>query len=294
MGYVSGSAVQSVYTEVYGAASGGTSITPWTVSSVNYNGSKFTVDGTLTVSRPGLFDLLMVGSGGGGAGGANGYEQGTGGGGSGGQVLPVTVYLTAGTYDVKIGTGQPGGRAPNFVGTGTLTSVQNIASALYGGMGGGYYVGPQSFGNGAGGGGSVSPGGITGSTGLFVGFSTTFTGGNGRTAANPGGAGGGGAGAGGNGGNFSGTTTGGAGGIGYNAINYNGGVALTVGSGGGGGTISGTAGTATGGGGAGGANANGTNGTANTGGGGGGGGSATTDRIGGNGGSGIVFARWKV
>ena len=274
----------------YGVASGGTTITPWSVSTINYNGSKFTTDGTLTVSTAGLFDVLLVGPGGAGAGGGGDYAQGCGGGGGGGQVIATTIYLPAAAYAVKIGAGQAGVRniGDNPI---SVTSIENAVSVICGGTGAGYFSQPSANGNGGGGGGAS---GTTGVAGVFTGFSTTFTGGNGRSAANPGGAGGGGAGAGGNGANFSGTTTGGNGGAGYNATNFNGGVSLTIGGGGGGGTITGTAGTGTNGGGNGGVNAVGSNGTANTGGGGGGGASAGATRVGGNGGSGIVFVRWRV
>jgi hypothetical protein len=78
--YVSQQLVQQIAYTPYGNASGGTS-SSITASGVGYTLLTFTSDGTLTVNRSGLFDLLLVG--GGGAGGGFGCA-GDGGGGGGG------------------------------------------------------------------------------------------------------------------------------------------------------------------------------------------------------------------
>ena len=268
----------------YGVATGGTSITPWTVATVNYNGSKFTTDGTLTVSTAGLFDYALIGGGGSGSGGRSSGAVPNGGAGGAGMYVTGTVYLAATTYAVKVGAGEAGvsGRpVPSASGT---TAITNVVAATAGGGGQGY--GGSGFAGGQGGGGGTY-GSAAGYSSLL---STGFAGGNGVLGAT--GSGGGGGGAGGVGGNGSGLV-GGTGGAGVSVTNFNGGVSLTIAGGGGGGGTSG--GTASDGGGASGNNSNGANGTANTGGGGGGGNSIDTNvRSGGNGGSGIAFIRWKV
>lgn len=262
----------------YGVASGGTTITPWSVSTINYNGSKFTTDGTLTVSTAGLFDVVIQSGGVGGNGGGNGNSAANmGGGGSAGQQVRTTVYLAAGTYAVKIGAGQAG-QASHIKTPQTSANASHIASVAYsfgGGMGDGYV------------------GGGTGGSWLssaFVLLAGGTASGTGNSAAS-----GGGSGVTGAGGNASGTT-GGAGGTGFDATEYNSNTTFGIGGGGAGGSATGAAGAATSGGGTGGVNANGGNGTANTGGGGGGCASASPYnlRTGGNGGSGIVFVRWRV
>ena len=49
----------------YGAATGGTGVTSTTVGGVNYAYTTFTSTGTLTVTKAGLFDVLLFGGGGG-------------------------------------------------------------------------------------------------------------------------------------------------------------------------------------------------------------------------------------
>lgn len=66
-----------------------------------------TQNGTLTVTEPGEIELLVVGGGGGGGGRWAGYDSGLygGAGGAGGVVYRQTFAVTAGAYDVTIGTG---------------------------------------------------------------------------------------------------------------------------------------------------------------------------------------------
>ena len=163
MGYVSGSAVQSVYAEVYGAATGGTGdlLTPPT----GYSGIYFHSSLTLTVSKAGLFDVLAFGGGGAGAYGNN-FNR-CGGGGGAGQYSQQTIYLAAGSYNVKIGGGgaQQGGAGFNGSGTSIGDTVGNFA--VGGGGGGGEGVGLI--------GGSGGGGNSDGSSGTFsVGCATTL------------------------------------------------------------------------------------------------------------------------
>jgi len=259
----------------YGVATGGSS-TSITVGGVNYTLLDFTSDGTLTVTKSGLFDVLLLSGGGGGGGGIN--TGGFGGGGAG-SFTEATIYLTANaTVDVGAGgTGSTGGN---------LASPQNGFSSSIGaqangiiGVGGGsgaHYSSGQDIkanvgGSGGGGGGAVS---TTGASPASTGFG--YSGGNGGVGGSLAGGGGGGSSA--NGSNNSGAT-GGAGGAGTSLSTFTGGtITTTVGLGGAGGSVVGGAGTSGG---------------ANTGtGGGGGGGTGTT--AGGAGGSGRVFVRFKV
>jgi hypothetical protein len=94
--------------EVYGTATGGTGVTPVTIGGVDYNYTTFTSTGTLTVTKGGLFDILLFGGGGGGGPGRNAatIRGGSGGGGSG-KVL-TKVYITT-DQTVTIGSGGAGG-----------------------------------------------------------------------------------------------------------------------------------------------------------------------------------------
>ena len=262
----------------YGVASGGTNITAWSAGGFAYNGSKFTADGTLTVSTAGLFDVLVQSGGMGGNGGGNGNSAANMGGGStAGQMVRATIYLSATTHTVKVGAGQAG-QGSHILTPPTTAQLSSIGSSVYtlgGGMGAGYVSG----GNGG--------GWLSSSMVALAGGTASGTAG---TAAS-----GGGAGVIGAGGNAS-AGNGGAGGTGFDATDYNGNTTFGLGGGGSGGSASGSAGAATSGGGTGGVNAAGGNATVNTGGGGGGCAMASpyTSRSGGNGASGIVFVRWQV
>jgi hypothetical protein len=89
--------------------SGGTSGT-YTVSGTTYKYHKFTSNGTLTVSKAGTIEYLVVG--GGGAGGCKSASNGNGGGGGAGGVLQGSIVIPAGIYEITVGTG--GAANPDF------------------------------------------------------------------------------------------------------------------------------------------------------------------------------------
>lgn len=266
----------------YGTATGGTTITPWTISSINYNGSQFTSDGTLTVTKAGLFDILMFGGGAGGGGGQSATNRSGGGGGAGG-ILQATVYLSA-NISITVGAGGAGGSDTASGGGGSPSYVGSVLNILGGGSGQSASAGTR----GATGGGDF---GLTGYTSGNPLLSTAFGGYDGGTGANEA-AGGGGGSVTATGGNASGNT-GGAGAAGYDVSAFIGGSALRKGAGGGGGgpTTGGAGGSSIGGAG-GGTNSNGSAAAANTAS--GGGGAHGGAYSGGAGGSGIVYIRFKV
>jgi hypothetical protein len=278
MGYVSGSAVQSVYAEIYGAATGGTS-SSITVGGINYTLLTFTSDGTLTVTKAGLFDVLMFGGGS----AAYRYDAGAHAGGAGGGILQQTVYLSDPTYTVDIGAGGAAGASLVDLSSGLATSLGSIPVALS--AIGGFMRTAQSedqslgeFGSQIGCiGNGINSGGINNIQG--------YKGGNSGLTTSSGGGGG----SGGVGGNGSGTT-GGAGGLGTEVNTFIGGSSLFKASGGGGGG-SVTGGAAGSGLGNAGTTSTGNTPAANTAAGGGGGNGANTT---GSGGSGILYVRFKV
>lgn len=206
---------------------------------------KWTANGSITVTRAGIVEAMLIGGGGG------GYL----GGGGGGQVLyTAALWLPVGTHNINVGTaGALNG------GSGGPSSIGSFITAAGGGAGGGTNAG-QAGGNGGGGTGGSSAGTGIGAVSVAGGFA----GGNAGSTSDHGG--GGGAGAVGTNGNASGTGGNGGNGV-ANSIT---GASVTYGAGGGGGgaTAGGTGGT--GGGGAG-STTSGTAGSANTGSGGGGG-----------------------
>jgi hypothetical protein len=114
----------------YGVATGGTS-SSITVGGVNYTLLTFTTSGTLTVTKSGLFDCLVVGAGA--SGGIRSADRAAGGGG-GGQVLQQTIYLTA-NATVTIGAKGVGVTVNQTNGNrGTYSAVSQISA---GGGGGG-------------------------------------------------------------------------------------------------------------------------------------------------------------
>jgi hypothetical protein len=286
---------------------------PYTTDTAALGQTNYTISMT-----SGFYDILMVG--GGGAGGKD-----IGGGGGGAAVLYATnVFITTGSYVIKVGRGATpgetigkstegfgavilGGGSANNLGWGTNTSV----NGNMGGSGGG--------GKGTGGGSSVAIGGVPGISPIGTIFGSSYTIYNGNNGGSGmmqvGGsqvAGGGGGGAGGIGinANTSATTYGGAGGDGI-PINITG-TTFWWGAGGGGGVqVSAVANGANGGKGGGGGGGPGTvsggifgtvgsNGygiasgkNAGAGTGSGGGGAGYTDSIGGNGGSGIIIIRYR-
>lgn len=282
---------------VYGTATGGIgSPTSVTISGTNYQYLQFNSTGTLTVTKAGLFDVLIFG--GGGAGGSSGSGAYTGGGGGAGGIVSETIYLSA-NATITIGAG--GTSAVSTTGTnGGGSSVKNTAAAVNA-IGGGFAgwtnagvsnnVGYRGASGGGGLGGQTAPS-STGLTSLFDAI-IGYSGGNGSTTANQAAGGGGGATA--IGANAV-TTTGGAGGAGYDVSAFIGGGALFKAGGGGGGApvagVAGAGGSSVGG--AGTLNATGNAAAANTAGGGGGAGSSGGSFAGGSGGSGIAYIRWKV
>ena len=264
LGYVSTTITQSpvVAGAGEGAATGGTS-SSITVSGTDYTLLTFTSSSTLTVTKAGLFDILVCD--GGGAGSRNGIfaTKSAGGGGAGGLTIFNRVYLDA-NQTVTIGAG----------GAGTSSGL--------GANGNPSKVGPYQVAGGARGGiDGNNPGAIGGSTGGSTqgGYHMDEQG---------------------NAGNYS--SGGGGGGKGSTPSNQNGGDGYDVStfiagstlykSGGGAGCAGGT--TGSGGSGVGGNSANTANGgsaAANTASGGGG---ANEGYTSGSGGSGIVYVRFKV
>lgn len=264
---------------IYGTATGGIGApVSVTISGVNYQYLTFTSTGTLTVTKAGLFDVLLFG-GGGAAPGVGGFATP---GGGGGGISVETVYIGANetvtiggggsaytistAYAVGAGSSSQIGTRPSAIAAlGGTSNMSNATGAgvLFTGSGIGSYAGQTN-------------GGVDSIQG--------FKGGNSSANTN-GGGGGGAAAAGGNGA----TTTGGTGGNGYDISAFIGGSAAYKGAGGGGGgsVTGGTAGN----GGVAGTTGAGNAAAANSGGGGGGGNNNAT---GGNGGSGIVYIRWKV
>ena len=161
----------------YGVATGGTSITAWSAGGFNYNGMQFTSDGTLTVTKAGVFDVCMVAGGGGGNIGDGSLQAG--GGGAGGVSIG-TLYLDATTYAIDVGAGGAHQRA------GFGSQIGTVFSAAGGGHGGGahsIFDAPSSGGSGGGGNGSNSGNGGAGT-------GNTGGGGGGGLNGNSGGAGG--------------------------------------------------------------------------------------------------------
>ena len=239
----------------------------YTDGGVNYKYLTFTGTGSVTIDEAGFADVLVVAGGGGGSAGSNGGNSGGGGGG----VINESLYLTARTYAITIGSGGAVTVNGNPSGIGFFAAV--------GGAGGPNGNGLSGKAGGSGSGGQE----VSGAAG--TGFPNQGNnGGAGSGSTNAGGGGGGAGGAGvssavniaGNGGvgvlsSITGTATFYAGGGGGSV--YAGGTRGLGGSGGGGnGGNSGTSGSA---------------GTANTGGGGG----SEDQATGYAGGSGIVIIR---
>jgi hypothetical protein len=244
----------------YGTATGGTS-SSITVGGINYTLLSFTSSSLLTVTKSGLFDVLMFA--GGGCGGTGATNGAVGGGGGAGGVLEETIYLDA-NASITIGAGGATGYPWTEGSSSTVGNAARNLSVAGGGKGGGYITGLASIQGSMGG----SGGGGAGNTGqafAHVANPSMAPGISGHSgAANNGGGGGATA-------NAS-TTTGGAG---YDVSAFIGGSTVTKGTGGNGNTVAGT------------------NGAANSADGGGGG--PTGNNTGyGSGGSGIVYIRFKV
>ena len=93
----------------------------------------FTVNGSITA------DILVVA--GGGAGGRGSWtsgsgSEGAGGGGAGGLRYRSSTPISAGTYDVEVGTGGAGGTNSDLFSSGSPSFITGISSATGGGVGG--------------------------------------------------------------------------------------------------------------------------------------------------------------
>ncbi len=110
---------------VYGTATGGTGVTSTTVGGVSYNYTSFTSTGTLTVTKAGVFDVLVFG---GGCGGSTDFSY-SGGGGSGG-ISQQTIYLSA-NQTVTIGAGGAADASGNPTSIGTIPTGIAVAGGVY-------------------------------------------------------------------------------------------------------------------------------------------------------------------
>lgn len=207
----------------YGTATGGSS-SSITVSSVNYTLLTFTTDGTLTVTKAGLFDYLVIGAG---AGSSNLGGNGAGGGGAG-QLVEGTIYFSA-NQTVTIGAGG----AVNSTPSGTTRCGTVFALGGSGVRGGGIAGSAGASGAGGEGFGSVIAGGTA-----QINTVTGYAGGSGSNNSTNGYPGGGGGGMGAVGGNAS---IGVAGTAGTGVSNSFNSVATTYCRGGFGGSYNGTA-----------------------------------------------------
>jgi hypothetical protein len=246
---------------------------------INYKYITFTGSGTLTVTKAGLADILVVGGGGPGNKNNNTSAFHSGGGGAGAYLSLNNVFLPEGSVTVTVGAGGAINATSQNHGNGGTSRIADYL-AFGGGRGdavtsGGSYCGASNGGSG-GGGGNPAGNGITG---------LGSAGGTSSSATLNGGGGGGASAVGGNGI----TTAGGAGGAGT-ASSITGSSVTRAGGGGGSGSATGGAGGAGGGGAGGAGSGNATNGTDNTGGGGGGAQNGTN----GTGGSGVVIVAVKV
>ena len=234
LGYVSTLITETVPLMSWGTATGGIgSPVSSTISGVNYQYLTFTSTGTLTVTKAGLFDIMIIG---GGAGG----------------VIQYTIYLSA-NETITVGAG---GGAGGFGGRSSIGATRVGILAMGGGpQNGTFDTGFYGASTGGGRGGAGAP--TTAET--FYGF-------NGGAGASNGAGGGGGAGG---AGVTATTNNGGAGGIGVDVSLFIGGSALfkAAGGGGGGSSAGGAGGSSIGGAGG---TASGTSAAANTASGGGG------------------------
>ena len=116
----------------YGVATGGTTLGS---PPAGYTVLEFTSLGTLTVTKAGLFDVLLFG--GGGSGGALPATTRAAGGGGAGGVLQSTVYLAANTT-ITIGAGGAGSSTVYTSGSGSsLGNTNRSLNVAGGGIGGG-------------------------------------------------------------------------------------------------------------------------------------------------------------
>ena len=255
---------------------GSPTITNYTSGGINYRSYEFTASGSITFSRAGLCDVLVIGGGGAGSGNNTASQTGCGGGGGGGALKIVDAYMPTGAQTVTVGAGGTGGSSN------TGTSGNSSRVGPFYAVGGGNGGGNSERGNNGGSGGGAGYGQSGGSA------IQGNAGGTGGSGSNFGGAGGGGGSAAGTNVTSNAGTAGGAGLI--DAIKTGSNIAYSGGGGGGGKNTSGGAGGNGGGASGGSSGGSGGAGVANTGGG-GGGGAADGASSGGNGGSGVVIIR---
>ncbi len=121
----------------YGTATGGTSLTPWSIGADNYNGMQFTSSSTLTVTKSGLFDFLICAAGGGG--GRSSAANYACGGGGGGRYLITEVYLSV-DQTVTIGSGGAGSTVNGVNGSRGGNSIIGDYATVGGGGGSSIYT----------------------------------------------------------------------------------------------------------------------------------------------------------
>ena len=273
----------------YGVATGGTSSRTIVVASQNYTELLFNDTAALSVSKAGLFDVMLLAGGGGG-----GDYLGTVnvGGGGGGGVITSTIYLDVGTNTITLGAGGAAQVRGNDTSLGSVTVGATVAPVAVGG-------GPSNVQLSGGAGVSISGLLVGGSAGGQVNNRTNagqaivgqgFAGGIGQGSLGDGNGAGGGGGGSAVGANGT-ASVGGAGGAGFDASAWRGEVAATtvIAGGGGGQRTNGSSGAGgTGGGGAASNAGTGTAGAANKGGGGGGGNGGAA------GGKGVAYIRFKI
>ena len=107
----------------YGVASGATGTA--TISGNTYEFAAITATGTFTVTKAGLFDVLVFAGGAGGGQGQGGSNRGAGGGGAG-ATIRTTLYLDA-NQTITIGGG---GSGTGSGGTGTEGSFSTVGTNL--------------------------------------------------------------------------------------------------------------------------------------------------------------------
>jgi hypothetical protein len=102
----------------------------YTDSGINYKYITYTASGTLTVTRAGFADVLVVGGGGGGGNTGNNVNSRSGAGGGGGVLQVTNAYLAAGTATITVGGGGSGGG-----GDGVPSAITEALVGLGGGSG---------------------------------------------------------------------------------------------------------------------------------------------------------------
>lgn len=178
------------FSESNPVATGGTVIDT-NIAGTEYRVHKFTTNGTLTFSRPGEVDYLIVGGGGGGGSSTTNNNDGCGGGGAGGMLEGVTT-VTAQAYNIVVGLGGAGVNAALTPGGDGGPSSAFGLTALGGGGGATQNTAGRSGGSGggAGNGGGAGPyAGGPGTTGQGNAGGNITTGGNNWVGSGGGGAG---------------------------------------------------------------------------------------------------------